>query len=91
MSTSSELRNRLDRGRRLPLEFNSSTEKDAESVYHVLILCPEAMKIREEHHEYVSPAKCVGTKFWNGGSVRAELLRHLLTRHWLKRRTPSAG
>jgi|HubBroStandDraft_4_1064222.scaffolds.fasta_scaffold3183159_1 hypothetical protein len=39
----------------MPLDFNYSTEKDAENVYHVLILCPEAMKIREKHREYGFP------------------------------------
>jgi len=37
------------------MDFNYTVEPEDHPVYHVLVMCPEARKIKDKHHEYKKP------------------------------------
>jgi hypothetical protein len=39
----------------MPMDFNYTIEPETPSVYHVLLSCPEAMKIKKEHRKHNKP------------------------------------
>ena len=54
----------------MPMDFNYTSAPEAHPVYHVLVMCPEAMNIHTAHRKYGNPPasdrrqpchKCVDT------------------------------